>query len=72
MTSASFANPVVTIACVLTDTFSGINPTHIPAFVSVQALGALIATGLFAWLLHPVGNQACDESALTIKPELAE
>ena len=48
--STSFANPAVTIARSLTDTFAGIRPQDAPAFVVVQLLGALAATALFAWL----------------------
>jgi glycerol uptake facilitator-like aquaporin len=47
--STSFANPAVTIARSLTDTFSGIRPADVPAFVIVQVLAALAATLLFAW-----------------------
>ena len=49
--STSFANPAVTIARSFTDTFSGIAPAHAPAFIVAQFLGALVATGLMAWLL---------------------
>ncbi len=52
--STSFANPAVTIARALTDTFSGILPAHAPGFIIAQLVGAVIATGLFAWLLGPV------------------
>jgi len=48
--STSFANPAVTIARGLTDTFSGISPAHIPAFIIVQLLGAIVATLTFRWL----------------------
>ena len=44
--STSFANPAVTIARGFTDTFSGILPAHIAAFVLVQFVGAAIATVL--------------------------
>ena len=47
--STSFANPAVTIARSLTDTFSGIRPADVPGFVIVQVLGAFAATLLFAW-----------------------
>ncbi len=42
-TSTTFANPVVTIAHGLSDTFAGIHPAHIPAFVVAQMLAAIIA-----------------------------
>jgi glycerol uptake facilitator-like aquaporin len=41
--STSFANPAVTIARSLTDTFSGISPLDAPAFIGSQAVGAVIA-----------------------------
>ena len=50
--STSFANPAVTIARGLTNTFSGINPSHVMAFILVQLLAAAVATVLFKWLLH--------------------
>jgi glycerol uptake facilitator-like aquaporin len=49
--STSFANPAVTIARSLTDTFAGIRPLDAPLFVVAQFLGALAATLLFAYLL---------------------
>jgi glycerol uptake facilitator-like aquaporin len=50
--STSFANPAVTIARSLTDTFSGIRPTDVPLFMAAQFLGAISATVLFRWLLR--------------------
>ena len=44
--STSFANPAVTIARTLTDTFAGISPSSVPAFVAAQVLGALGAVAL--------------------------
>ena len=49
--STSFANPAVTVARAFTDTFSGIAPGDAPAFIVAQLVGAVAATGLFAWLL---------------------
>jgi len=48
--STSFANPAVTIARGLTDTFSGIAPAGIPGFIAAQLAGALAATLLFRWI----------------------
>ena len=48
--STSFANPAVTIARSLTDTFSGIYPAHAPGFVLAQLVGAVVATVVFGWL----------------------
>ena len=50
--STSFANPAVTVARSLTDTFSGIMPLHMPAFIAAQLVGAVAATLLFGWLLR--------------------
>ena len=49
--STSFANPAVTIARSLTDTFSGIMPAHAPGFILAQLAGAAAATLVFGWLL---------------------
>jgi len=49
--STSFANPAVTIARALTNTFSGIRPNDVPAFLAAQIAGAWAATLLFRWLL---------------------
>jgi glycerol uptake facilitator-like aquaporin len=51
--STSFANPAVTIARMLSDTFAGIRPVDAPAFIIAQFAGALSATALFAWLSPP-------------------
>jgi glycerol uptake facilitator-like aquaporin len=48
--STSFANPAVTVARGLTDTFSGIEPAGIPGFIAAQLAGALAATVLFRWI----------------------
>lgn len=53
--STSFANPAVTIARTLTDTFSGIAPGDAPAFIVAQCVGAVLATLALGWLLHPKG-----------------
>jgi len=51
--STSFANPAVTIARALTDTFSGIRPLDAPGFILAQLAGALLALGLAGWLFAP-------------------
>ena len=51
--STSFANPAVAVARAFTDSFSGIRPWDVPAFVAAQCLGALAAAALFGWLLNP-------------------
>jgi glycerol uptake facilitator-like aquaporin len=59
--STSFANPAVTIARSLTDSFSGIRPTDVPAFIAAQGAGALAAATLIGWLL-------AEQPELTAKP----
>lgn len=49
--STSFANPAVTIARCLSDTFAGIQPMDVPGFIIAQIIGALLAAGVFGWLL---------------------
>jgi glycerol uptake facilitator-like aquaporin len=48
--STSFANPAVTLARALSDTFAGIAPAGVPAFIAAQCAGALLATLLATWL----------------------
>ncbi|NYI45173.1 glycerol uptake facilitator-like aquaporin [Nocardioides aromaticivorans] len=50
--STSFANPAVTLARTLSDTFAGIAPSSVPAFVAMQVLGGLAGL-LVVRLLHP-------------------
>jgi glycerol uptake facilitator-like aquaporin len=52
--STSFANPAVTVARSLTDTFTGIRPLDVPGFIVAQLLGVVAATRLFRWLIPPV------------------
>ena len=49
--STSFANPAVTIARGLSNTFAGIAPSDVAAFIGVQLIAAVLATYFFAWLL---------------------
>jgi glycerol uptake facilitator-like aquaporin len=49
--STSFANPAVTVARTLTNTFAGIAPTSAPAFIAAQLVGLGAALGLTGWLL---------------------
>jgi len=50
--STSFANPAVTLARSMTNTFSGIRPIDVPGFVVAQFTGALAATLFWSWLLQ--------------------
>lgn len=54
--STSFANPAVTVARSLTDTFAGIHPAGVPAFVAAQVIGALLAMGFCGWLFSADQN----------------
>ncbi len=49
--STSFANPAVTIARSLSDTFAGIAPAGVLAFIVAQLVGAMAAVALARWLL---------------------
>jgi glycerol uptake facilitator-like aquaporin len=49
--STSFANPAVTLARSVSDTFAGIRPTDAPGFIAAQTVGAVSATVLCRWLL---------------------
>ncbi len=56
--STSFANPAVTIARSLSDTFAGIRPSDVPWFIVAQFLGAVAATILFRWLVPNLNLRA--------------
>lgn len=56
--STSFANPAVTLARSASDTFAGIRPVDVPAFVVAQLLGAAAATALFRWLVPSLPETA--------------
>ena len=53
--STSFANPAVTIARTLSDTFAGIKPSSAPMFIAMQFVGLALAVGLIRFL-HPVDH----------------
>jgi arsenate reductase len=58
--STSFANPAVTIGRAFTDTFAGIKPASVPAFVVCQLIGAAIAVALIR-VLYPNIRDVADE-----------
>jgi arsenate reductase len=58
--STSFANPAVTIARAFTDTFAGIDPASVPAFVAFQLVGGAVAFALIRYLYPDVGEVADD------------
>lgn len=47
--STSFANPAITIARALSDTFAGVRPEDTPAFIGAQCAGALVALAVCSW-----------------------
>lgn len=56
--STSFANPAVTLARSVTDTFAGIRPVDAPGFIAAQLTGAVAATLLFRWLTPGIEREA--------------
>jgi glycerol uptake facilitator-like aquaporin len=56
--STSFANPAVTLARSVTDTFAGIRPGDAPGFIAAQLVGAGLATLVFCWLYPAVPKEA--------------
>ncbi|GAA1300199.1 hypothetical protein Psi02_21590 [Planotetraspora silvatica] len=66
--STSFANPAVTIARGFSDTFAGIAPASIPAFIAAQLVGAALGAVLVT-SLHPT-RRATDREPVTQNPAL--
>jgi glycerol uptake facilitator-like aquaporin len=60
--STSFANPAITLARSLTDTFAGIDPSCVAAFVGMQLIGGLLGFGAVS-LLYPDARQIAEEIA---------
>jgi glycerol uptake facilitator-like aquaporin len=56
--STSFANPAVTLARALSDTFAGIRPVDVTGFIAAQFGGAFAATFLFRWLVPALPETA--------------
>jgi glycerol uptake facilitator-like aquaporin len=54
--STSFANPAVTVARALSDTYAGIAPAGVIPFIAAQLLGALAAVALANWLFRGAGR----------------
>jgi glycerol uptake facilitator-like aquaporin len=65
--SASFANPAITIGRMFSDTFAGIAPSSVPSFIAAQILGGVLAVGVI-WMLYPGVTRA--EAADIIVPHL--
>ena len=62
--STSFANPAVTLARTLSDTFAGIRPGSVPAFVLAQLVGGVLGL-LLVRVLHPRAADLADELVAT-------
>jgi len=58
--STSFANPAVTVGRAFTDTFAGIAPSSVPAFVAAQLVAAVLAVGLVLVVYPTIGEVAGD------------
>jgi glycerol uptake facilitator-like aquaporin len=69
--STSFANPAVTVARCLTDTFAGIRPIDVPGFIVAQLAGAATATTLFRWLIPLTHRSVSDADNLPAPLERA-
>ena len=58
--STSFANPAITVARSLSNSFAGIAPENVPPFVAAQLLGAVIGLGVARWVFAPDRAQAAE------------
>lgn len=56
--STSFANPAITVARALSDTFAGVRPTDVPGFFLGQVSGAVLAAAMCAILFPPAQEDA--------------
>ena len=63
--STSFANPAITLARALSDTFAGVRPQDAPGFIVAQLLGALAASAACGWLYRTRADQAVSTAAAT-------
>lgn len=62
--STSFANPAVTLARSLTDTFAGIRPQDVPGFIAAQLAGGLAAAVVLDWLVPATSGEGVVGTAL--------
>ena len=58
--STSFANPAVTVARMLSNTFAGIRPSSVPAFLVAQIVGAIVAVAVVSVLYPTIRDAAGD------------
>jgi glycerol uptake facilitator-like aquaporin len=70
--STCFANPAVAIARSLTNTFSGIRPADAPWFILAEIVGALLAAGLFRWLLASKASKHAADADVGARSRLAK
>jgi glycerol uptake facilitator-like aquaporin len=70
--STSFANPAVTLARCLTDTFAGIRPSDVPGFVVAELLGAAAATAFFRWMVPALPTTGTRTAARNVELSTAE
>lgn len=62
--STSFANPAATLARMLTNSFAGIAPADVPAFILAQLTGAFLAAALVSWLLSTQNDSVGDSDVV--------
>ncbi len=67
--STAFANPAVTLARMLSDTFTGIAPASAPGFLGGQLVGALSAVALVRWFTAPGTRRGADPDAQPSSPD---
>lgn len=65
--STSFANPAITIARSLSDTFAGIRPLDVPAFIAAQLIGAAFALWVARYLFNALRDEAVEAGSSAIK-----
>lgn len=58
--SSAFANPALAIGRMMTDTFAGIAPASVPAYIGAEGVGALLAAAVLPWLFQGRREQAGD------------
>jgi glycerol uptake facilitator-like aquaporin len=68
--STSFANPAVTLARTVSDTFAGIRPADAPGFIVAQFAGAAAATLLFRWLVPLLPKNASNVVVADVQKEI--
>ncbi len=69
--STSFANPAITVGRMFSDTFAGIAPASVPAFIAMQLVGLVVAVGLIRTLYPGVTPEQAADVVLPHTPEPA-